>query len=249
MDYGLKNKTVLITGGSRGIGKATASLFAEEGAHVFVTYAHNSSIAKETVSEITGKGAFCKAHLLNLNNAASIHQVIEDIKKETGQIDVLVNNAVFWGEESPIEDHEDDKWFSVIDQTVKGTYLVTKAAVSLMKKNNWGRLVHISSSLVQDGKAFNTANITSKAALHGFNKSLATELAEHGIYSNIVIPELTLSEWVSQAFPAEMIETYAKSFPTKRLGIPEDVASLIVYLASTANRFVNGEAIRVSGGK
>lgn len=249
MNYGLKNKTVLVTGGSRGIGKATASLFAAEGAHVFITYAHNASEASKTISDISSKDGKATALFLDLNDSASIQQVVNSIEKETGQIDVLVNNAVFWGEESPIEDYDNQKWFSVIDQTVKGTYLITKAAVSLMKKNKWGRLVHVSSSLVQDGKAYNTANIAGKAALHGFNKSLAIELAEYGIYSNIVMPELTMSEWVKDTFPHEVLEIYAASFPTKRLGTPEDVASLIVYLASTENRFVNGEAIRVSGGK
>lgn len=249
MDYGLKNKTVLITGGSRGIGKATASLFVAEGAHVFITYAHNASLADETVLEITSNGGNAKALFLDLNDQASIHQVVTDMEKATGQIDILINNAVFWGEESPIDDYDDEKWFSVIDQTVKGTYLITKAAIPFMKESHWGRLVHVSSSLVQDGKADNTANITAKAALHGLNKSLATELAEYDIYSNIVMPELTTSEWVKNIFPDEVLTAYASSFPTKRLGTPEDVASLIVYLASAANRFVNGEAIRVSGGK
>lgn len=110
-------------------------------------------------------------------------------------------------------------------------------------------MIHVSSSLVYAGKPNETANLTAKAALHGFSRTLAAELASDGIYSNVVIPELTLSEWVSHAFPQPMLEDYAQSFPTRRLGTPDDVANLIIYLGSTANSFVNGEEIRVTGGK
>ncbi|GGD78110.1 SDR family NAD(P)-dependent oxidoreductase [Paenibacillus nasutitermitis] len=249
MDYGLNGKVVLVTGGSRGIGKASAVKFAEEGARVFITYSTNRDLACLTVDEIQQSGGFCKALQLSLDNRQSIDTAIEQINKENNQLDVLVNNAVFWGEETSIEDSSSERWFSVIDQTVKGTYLITRAAVPLMKQGKWGRLIHISSSLVRDGKPNETANLTSKAALHGFSRSLAVELATDGIYSNVVIPELTLSEWVSNVFPSNVLDGYAQSFPTRRLGTPEDVANLIVYLGSAANSFVNGEEIRVTGGK
>ena len=249
MDYGLNGKVVLITGGSRGIGKASAVKFAEEGARVFITYSTNRDLASRTVDEIQRSGGFCKALQLSLDNRQSIDSAIEQINKENNQLNVLVNNVVFWGEEASIEDSSSESWFSVIDQTVKGTYLITRAAVPLMKQGKWGRLIHISSSLVRDGNPNETVNLTSKAALHGFSRSLAVELAADGIYSNVVIPELTLSEWVSNVFPLNVLEGYAQSFPARRLGTPEDVANLIVYLGSAANSFVNGEEIRVTGGK
>ncbi|PYI53746.1 SDR family NAD(P)-dependent oxidoreductase [Paenibacillus flagellatus] len=249
MDYGLNGKAVLVTGGSRGIGKAAARLFASEGARVFITYASGRERAEMLVDEIGRAGGACRALRMSLDDPQSITDAMERVEREANRLDVLVNNAVYWGEEAPIEDSTDASWFSVIDQTVKGTYLVTKAAVPLMKRGGWGRIVHLSSSLVREGKPDASANIAGKAALHGLSRSLAAELAPSGIYSNVVIPELTLSEWVANAFPPDVLEQYARSFPTRRLAEPEDVAHLIVYLCSTANRFVNGEEIRVTGGK
>ncbi|UUZ97605.1 SDR family oxidoreductase [Paenibacillus sp. P25] len=214
-----------------------------------MTYAHNGDAANRTIGEIEGAGGYCKALRLSLDDEQSIYQAVDQVKRERNRLDVLVNNAVFWGEEVAFEDSANEAWFSVIDQTVKGTYLATKTAVPLMKQGGWGRLIHVSTSLVQDGKANAAANLTAKAALHGLSRSLAVELVAAGIYSNVVIPELTLSEWVTNAFPQGMLEDYAGTFPTKRLGRPEDVANLIVYLGSAANSFVNGEEIRVTGGK
>ncbi|WP_186325888.1 SDR family NAD(P)-dependent oxidoreductase [Paenibacillus sp. Y412MC10] len=249
MDYGLQGKVAVITGGSRGIGRAAAKKFAAEGAHVYITYLSNRSEADRTISDIQASGGSGQAVQMSLNDEQSIYQAFNQVKKARGRLDVLVNNAVFWGEEAAVEASSTEAWFSVIDQTVKGTYMTTKAAVPLMKQGGWGRLIHVSSSLVYAGKPYETANLTAKAALHGFSRTLAAELASDGIYSNVVIPELTLSEWVSHAFPQPMLEEYAQSFPTRRLGTPDDVANLIIYLGSTANSFVNGEEIRVTGGK
>ncbi|MCJ8010418.1 SDR family oxidoreductase [Paenibacillus sp. KQZ6P-2] len=249
MDYGLDGKVVMITGGSRGIGKATARKFAGEGAHVYITYSSNRNHADRTAEEIRQSGGSCSILQLSLNNRQSIDQAIEQIKNDHDRLDVLVNNAVFWGEGAPVAESSSETWFSVIDQTVKGTYLVTKLAVPLMKQSKWGRFIHVSSSLVHSGKPNESANVTSKAALHGFSRTLALELAADGIFSNVVIPELTLSEWVTDIFPPNVLEEYAQSFPPGRIGTPDDVANLIVYLGSAANSFVNGEEIRVTGGK
>jgi len=249
MDYGLQGKVAFITGGSRGIGRAAARKFAAEGAHVYITYLSNRDEAERTIGDIRASGGSGEALPLSLNDEQSILEAIDRVKKEKNRLDVLVNNAVFWGQEAAIEESANEAWFSVIDQTVKGTYRMTKAAVPLMKQGGWGRLIHVSTSLVHDGKPNETANLTAKAALHGFSRTLAVELAANGIYSNVVIPELTRSEWVTHAFPPQMLEEYARSFPTGRLGTPDDVANLILYLGSAANSFVNGEEIRVTGGK
>jgi NAD(P)-dependent dehydrogenase (short-subunit alcohol dehydrogenase family) len=249
MDYGLKNKVVLITGGSRGIGKATAIKFANEGAQVYITYAHNQEAAQQTVEEIQGQSGFCQALHMKLKDYESIQKVVQTIGKQKKRIDVLVNNAVVSEEETSIEHSSTERWFSIIDENIKGTYMMTKEVVPFMKITGWGRLIHVSSILAQDGLENATAVLSSKAALHGFSKSLAVELAANGIYSNVVLPGLTLSEWVPEMMSEEMVANYAQSVPAKRVGTPEDVANLIVYLGSTVNSFVNGEVIRVAGGK
>ncbi|MBB6690682.1 SDR family oxidoreductase [Cohnella xylanilytica] len=249
MDYGLAGRTVLITGGSRGIGKAAAVRFAAESAYVYVTYSSNRELANRTAEDIRRSGGSCEALRLVLGDERSVRDAFDRIERERGGLDVLVNNAVRWGEEAPIDEGSGEAWSDVLDRTVTGTYKVTRAAVPLMKRGGWGRIVFVSSSLVRDGKPGHTANLASKAALHGFSRALASELAADGIYSNVVIPELTLSEWVTHAFPPAVLEEYARSFPTGRLGTPDDVANLIAYLGSAANSFVNGEEIRVTGGK
>jgi len=248
MDYGLNGRVVLITGGSRGIGKAAALKFAAEGAHVYLTYARNQDAAQHTVRAIREAGGSCAAVQMSLDDRQSIERVFEQIRREKNRLDVLVNNAVCWGNEAALEEAADEDWFAVVDQTVKGTYQVTKKAVPLMKQIGWGRLIHVSTCLVRDGKALESANLAGKAALHGFSRALAIELVPYGIFSNVVCPGLTLTEWVPHAFPPDFLETYARSLPAGRLVMPEDVANLIVYLGSAANSFVNGEEIRVTGG-
>ncbi|MBW7455973.1 SDR family NAD(P)-dependent oxidoreductase [Paenibacillus sepulcri] len=253
MNMGLKDKTVVVTGGSKGIGKAAAKQFAAEQAHVIITYAHDHKAASQTVEELRAQGLSCQAVILKLDNSESIEKAIEGVGEEFGGIDVLVNNAVFWGGAAPkfqpFEHTVTDSWFSVIEQNLKGTYLVTKAVLPYMRNRGWGRLVHVSSNLAEDGMAGGTAYTASKSALLGFSKSLSLELAEEGIFSNVVMPGFTLTETNSSVFPEEVLNKHAQTIPAKRLGKPEDAANLIVYLGSKANSYATGEAIRVTGGR
>lgn len=253
MNLGLKGKIVLVTGGSKGIGKATAKKFAEEQAHVFITYANDQEAALQTVAEIKEQGLFGSAVQMNLSEHESIKKAVEIVAEKAGCIDVLVNNAVDWVTKAPrfesLENTSSDEWFTMIDHNLKGTYLVTKLVLPYMRKGSWGRLVHISSNVAEDGMAKATSYPTAKSALHGFSKSLSLELAVDSIYSNVVLPGFTLTEQNALVFPKKLLEQHAESIPTKRLGVPDDVANLIVYLGSKANSFVNGEIIRVTGGK
>jgi NAD(P)-dependent dehydrogenase (short-subunit alcohol dehydrogenase family) len=250
MDFGLKDKAVLVTGGSKGIGKATASKFAVEGAKVIITYANDSHNAAETVKEIRSKGYECHAFRLDLTDPSNISRVIANIGEQFKSIDVLVNNAVA-GERKPIRIAEgsSEEWLSMIDHNLKSTYLVTKAVLPFMQKGQWGRIVHISSDVVEDALPGVSSYATSKSGLHGFSKALAVELASESILSNVVLPGLTLTERNVAEFSPELLTQFARTVPAKRLGTPDDVANLIVYLGSNANSFVNGEAIRITGGK
>jgi len=249
MNWGLENKVVLVTGGSSGIGKATAQAFAALGGKVFITYLGNEEAALQAAGQIQQEGGFCRPVRLDLNDPLSIQEAVKTIGDAFGRIDVLVNNAAFWGGEGPVDSMPEDAWLAAIDHNVKGTYRVTKAVVPYMKRERWGRIVHVSSTLAEDGMAGTTSYTTSKAALHGLSHSLAVELAADGIYSNVVMPGLTLTERNRASYPQEMLDHYVPTLPARRLGTPEDAANLIVYLGSAANSFVNGEAIRVTGGQ
>ncbi|AIQ14367.1 SDR family NAD(P)-dependent oxidoreductase [Paenibacillus durus] len=253
MNLELKEKVVVVTGASKGIGKATAKKFAAEEAHVIITYDKDQKTALRTAEEIQAQGYSCQAVRLNLGNSESIRNAVTFIGKEFGGIDVLVNNAVFWGSAEPkfepFEHTLTDNWYSVIDLNLKGTYLVTKAVLPYMRNREWGRLVHVSSNLAEDGMPGGTSYTASKSALFGFSKSLSLELAAQSIFSNVVMPGFTLTESNSSVFPQDMLKKHAESIPAKRLGTPDDAANLIVYLGSKANSFVTGEAVRVTGGK
>lgn len=250
MDLGLSGKVVLITGGSKGIGKATVLRYAEEGARVVFTFANDSSASSSVVKEIEERGGIVEAVQMDLTQSSSIQEAVSSVGRKYGPIAVLVNNAVA-GARHPVRIAESDpeEWLQMIDHNLKSAYLITKTVLPFMKGGQWGRIVHVSSEIAEDGMAGASSYMTAKAGLHGFSRALAVELASEGIYSNVVLPGLTLTERNLRDFPAEMLQKFSSSMPTRRLGTPEDVASLITFLGSAANSFVNGEMIRVTGGK
>jgi 3-oxoacyl-[acyl-carrier protein] reductase len=255
MDTGLKGKVVLITGGSKGIGKTCAAHFAEEGATVVITYASDPQAAEDTVRQITAKGHDCRAFRLDFRDRKAIADVVNEIGTAVGNVEVLVNNAAAMvgpGRAPVREEFETanlDDWFALVDLNLFGTATVTRHVLPMMKQAGWGRIVHISSGAAEDGFAGGSAYTSYKAALHGFSKTLALELSSSNIYSNVIMPGFTVVERHLARIGPEQMEAYAAAHFTKRLGRPEDVATLAVYLGSAANRHVSGEIIRVSGGK
>lgn len=250
MDLGIADKTVLITGATKGIGKEIALKFAEEGGKVAITYYSDAEGAAEVKQLIQQKGATCLSIQMDLGNIGSINDAIKSIAQTLGGIDILVNNAVEWvGRSKVMENKNEEQWLRMINCNLLGTYRVTKAVLPYMYQKSWGRIIHISSDLAEEGMAGASAYTASKAALHGFSKSLSKEVAEDGIYSNVILPGLTLTERASQMFSPQFLEEFAQSNPTKRLGTPADVANLAVFLGSEANSFMNGEVIPVTGGR
>jgi 3-oxoacyl-[acyl-carrier protein] reductase len=250
MDLGLSGKVVLVTGGSKGIGRATVLRFAEEGARVVFTYASDTSASSTVLKEIGERGGIGEAVQMDLTRSSSIQEAISTVGRKYGTISVLVNNAVT-GDRHPVRVAESnpEEWLQMIDHNLKAAYLVTKAALPLIKAGQWGRIVHVSSEIAEDGMAGASSYMTAKAGLHGFSRGLAVELASDGIFSNVVMPGLTLTERNLKDFPPEMLQKVALAMPARRLGTPEDAAGLIAFLGSAANSFVNGETIRVTGGK
>lgn len=252
MNLKLQNKTVLITGGSSGIGKSIVQAFAEEPEiHIAFMYHSNKQEAESLIAQLKQKDISVLAVPMDLANLESIDQAVKKVLNKYAGVDVLINNAVFWGspgsrgfrfEEIPMEE-----WRKVLNINVLGTVKMIQEVVPFMRKKRFGRIVNISSDIALDSMPGSGPYGTMKSALFGLTANLVTEFSADNILSNVVIPSLTFTEKAQKRFPETFQEAAKKAFPTNRVTRPEDVASLVVYLGSGANTHVNGEMIRVTG--
>ena len=252
MDIGFSGKTILITGGSSGIGKATVLAAAKEkNLNIAFTYFKNEAGAHDITRTIEANGSSAIAVYMDLADHASIEQAVATVMNKFGQVDVLVNNAVHWGdpenrgkifEEMPLR-----QWQETIATNLLGTVKVTQCVVPLMRQQKWGRIVTVSSDLAFDSLVGSGPYSSLKSALVGFTANLVEELSADGILSNLVLPSWTLTDRARAFFPEGIDEKLKEAFPTQRVTVPEDVVSLILYLVSPINGHVNGEIIRVTG--
>lgn len=240
------NKTVFITGGSRGIGKAIALTFAKENYNVALNYVSNDEAAKKTKKEIEALGSnalLLKGDVSNLNNAKEmVKQTIETFEK----IDVLINNAGI-KKDGPIETMQESDFDAVMNINVKGVFAMIQAAINLNPKQTPMRIINISSETGLMGKVNQVNYAASKFAVNGLTMSLAKELGPKNITVNAVAPSLTdtdMTDYVSE----EKRKTLTNNNPLKRLGTPEDIANACYFLASDQACFINGQIIAVNGG-
>lgn len=250
MDCGLNKKTVFITGGSTGIGKATARLYgAEPGVRIAVTYFSNKKGALDTVARIKESGAEAMAVHMDLSDKAVIKEAVEKVRETFGDIDVLIANAIQWPAERYLfEEGPAESWKSFFETNLLGTVKLCQTVVPEMKVRNWGRIVFLSSDLAIHSMKGSGRYSSMKAALSGLAANLVVEFSPYNILTNIVMPSWTLTDRAKSHFPVSFREAAVKSFPTGRITSPEDAASIILYLGSGANGHVNGEHIRVTGG-
>ena len=253
MKLGLEGKVVLITGGSRGIGRAAALAFAREGARVALTYNSDRARAEAVVAELRASGAEGMAVAMALADHRSIDAAVQSIAQRWQTVDALVNNAVDWGtqppwEAPPFEELDPSYWQPLLTANIAGHYRAIQRVLPGMRGRGWGRIVNVSSSIARDGMAGSGHYGAAKAALHGLTRTLARELGPAGILTNVVMPGLTLTEQIREMVPAAEREELARQSPIRRLLTPEDVVPTIVFLASAANTAVTGEVIRASGG-
>lgn len=248
MDLGLNERTVIVTGAPGGIGRRLARTFAAEGAHVVLGYRSSKDDA-ELIAKDIGERAL--AVRFDLADHASAQALVDATLEWTGRVDVLVNNAVSWGADPSEWDRgfeNVDSWQDSLRTNVEGTIALTRAVAPTMRKQGWGRLVHISSTLATDGATGAEYYAAAKAALHGFSRSVAFALGKDGdILSNVVMPGLTLTEtngFITDSFGKE----YAARSPIGRLLTADEVARSIVYLSSAANTGITGQVISVNGG-
>lgn len=243
----LSGKHILIVGGSRGIGAATAKLAAEQGAKVSLTYAKRSEDAEALVAEIEEKGGVAKCFQAQVTSEESVMSALRTSVDALGDLHGLVVTAgIFEG--AKIEDMSSDFWDRTMDINIRGTYLAVRAAVPSLKKIGKSSIVIFSSTAGQRGSEDFSAYATSKGAQIMFMRSMARELAPFGIRSNCVAPGWTETEMATDSINEFGREDIVSSIPLGRIGRPEDPAKAAVFLLSDDSEFITGTTMTVDGG-
>jgi NAD(P)-dependent dehydrogenase (short-subunit alcohol dehydrogenase family) len=243
----LTGEVALVTGAWRGMGKAVALRLAAAGADVAVNDI-NAKGAASTAAEVEKLGRCALAVPGDVTKASDVEAMVLATVTALGKLSILINNAGVLRPTRLLEITEDE-WDFVMDVTVKGAFLVTRAALPHMIKNGWGKIVNFSSSA---GKTVSTLGgahyTTAKTALLGFNRAVAKEMAPFGVTSNAICPGLIDTEMVRQNCSPEQLKKYQDSFPISRLGLPDEVADLVLFLSSHESDYITGAAIDINGG-
>jgi acetoacetyl-CoA reductase/3-oxoacyl-[acyl-carrier protein] reductase len=256
----LDNKVAIVTGASRGIGRAIAIELAREGAKVAINYQHNEGLAHEVADEIielaegraraVGGQAIraddvCILAQANVADPQESRDMVKRVAEQWGRLDILVNNAGITRDKS-IRKMTDDDWLQVIQTNLNAVFFCTTAAIPIMVEQKYGRIINISSMNGQTG-AFGQANYgASKGGIIAFTKTLALELAKSGITANVVAPGFTLTDMLSKV-PENIQDQIKTKIPMGRFGMPEEMAKAVLFLAADAD-YITGQQINVNGG-
>ena len=254
----LKDKVAIVTGASQGIGCAIALSLAKEGSHIILGYHQNRDLAIQMATEIQDMGRKTHVCKVDVRSSKEIDSMITESIKKFGKLDILVNNAGV-SSMTRVIDMEEEDWDYNMDVNAKGVFLCTKAVLrQMIAQGEGGKIINISSLAGKMGNKFYSHYSASKFAVIGFTKSVALEVAEYGITVNAVCPGHTQTlmtereaEWESKYYklPKEdILETYRSVIPLGRFGTPDDVAHVVVFLASKDSDFITGAAIDVAGG-
>ena len=242
----LEGKVALVTGASRGIGRAVALELARAGAEVAVNYAASEGPAQEVVREIEALGRRALAVKFDVADPEAVARGVKEVEEAFGRIDILVNNAGITRDGLCMRLKEED-WERVLSVNLKGAFLVTRAALPGMLKRRWGRIINISSVVAFSGNPGQTNYAASKAGLVGFSRSLALEVASRGITVNVVAPGFIETD-MTAALPEKAREALLSRVPLGRPGTPEEVAYAVVFLASEKAAYITGTVLHVNGG-
>lgn len=240
----LQNKVAVVTGGSRGIGKAIAEKFAAEGASVAILYSSNSASADAVVEEIRNAGGTAKAYQCHVENSDEVGKTIDEVVNDLGKIDILINNAGITRDKLLMMMKEED-FDDVISVNLKGAYNTMRKVCPMLARQRWGRVINLSSIAGIDGNAGQVNYSASKAGLIGMTKSAAREFAGRGITVNAIAPGFVETD-MTEKFASD--ENVMKRIPVGRMGRPDEIALLALFLASDAAAYITGEVIRIDGG-
>ncbi len=244
----LKGKIAVVTGGSRGIGRAAVECFAKLGAHVVVNYVRDESAAAETVRRAVGLGVDAIAVQADVSRPSEAKHLLDATIERFGRIEFLVCSAGIW-EGASVDEMTEEVWDRMIDLNLKGTWAVCRAAVPQMKRQKFGRIVIVSSTAGQRGEANVSNYAASKGGQIAFTKSLAAELGPFGINVNSVAPGWVDTDMCADVFAdSSFRKSIEDSIPVGRVAAPEDIGWPIVFLCTDWARHINGEILNVNGG-
>ncbi len=242
----LENKTALITGASRGIGKGIAIEFARQGAHVAFTYNASAEAAKALEAELEGFGVTARGYQSNAADFDAAQQLVKDVIEDFGGLDILINNAGITKDNLLMRISEED-FDKVIEVNLKSVFNLTKAVLRPMLKQRSGSIINMSSVVGVKGNAGQTNYAASKAGILGFTKSVALELGSRNVRCNAIAPGFIETEMTAKLDP-KTVDSWRDSIPLKRGGTPEDVANACVFLGSDMSAYITGQTLNVDGG-
>ena len=242
----LAGKTALVTGGSRGIGRAICLRLAAQGANVGINYVSRSAAAEEVLAEITAAGGKGFVIGFDVADSAAVQNAVKTISTDHGGVDILINNAGIT-RDGLMARMKDEDWDAVLNTNLKGAFVCSKEAMRGMMKKRWGRIINISSVIGCVGNAGQVNYAAAKAGLIGLTKSMAKELASRKITVNCVAPGYIVTDMTTE-LPEEIKEGILANIPLGSIGKPEDVAAAVAYLAAEESGYVTGQTLHVNGG-
>ena len=243
---GLVGKTAVVTGGSRGIGRAICIELAKQGANVVVNYSGSEEQAKQVVSQIEELGAKAVAVQANVADSDAVDSMMKQAIEVFGTLDILVNNAGIT-RDNLLMRMKEQEWDDVVDTNLKGVFLCTKAVTRQMMKQRAGRIINISSIVGVAGNPGQANYVAAKAGVIGLTKTCAQELASRNILVNAIAPGFITTE-MTDSLPEELKEAMLKQIPLAKLGQPEDVAKAVVFFASDHANYITGQTLHIDGG-
>ena len=247
MNYDLKNKVALVTGGSRGLGAAISTTLAASGAKVAINYYSRTEEANQLKSSIIDKGGIADVFKADITDETQVEQMCNDVVKTLGHVDILVVNATLVHVHKPIEELT---WRDMLDHLeffVKSPLLLVQQVLPSMKKNKYGRIIQIGSEVFERGIPRFSSYVSAKGAQLGLTRSWANELGADQITVNLIAPGWIPTEMHAND-PQEMKSDYAKNVPLKHMGEPADIGAMVAFIASDAAKFITGQRITVNGG-